>query len=202
MYYFNLYELLISAVIGIIVITVFEFIKVLTALILGDNTPKNNGRFTLNSLKHIEPIGLLLFIFIGYGWGKPVEIRSGNFRDRKTGTILTYGMPIIISVILSIGFNIISNIVNYNNPSAVAETISYLSQILALNFARIAVFNIIPVYPLCGSYILKSCMNPNTAIKYAQNERIIQIIIIFLLLCGIGTQFLDFIVNLLVGRYF
>ncbi len=197
MFNFNLYELLISAVIGIIVITVFEIIKVLTAIILGDDTPKINGRFTLNPLKHIEPIGLLLFVFMGFGWGNPVEIHPGNFKNRKTGTIMTYAMPVIISVIMAVGFNIASNTVS--NIGGTAEIINYFLQMIAVYFARLAVFNIIPVYPLCGSYILKACMNPNTAIKYAQNERIIQIALIFLLLCGIGTQFLNFIVNLIVG---
>lgn len=199
MFNLNLYELLVSIALGIVVITVFEFIKALAASILGDDTPKRNGRLTLNPLKQIEPIGLLLFVFIGYGWGNPVEIHSGNFKNRKTGAVLTYTMPIIVSVIFAVSLNIISKTVNSGSADSAVEIISYLSQMLALYFARMAVFNIIPVYPLCGSYILKSCINPNAAIKYAQNERIIQIALIFLVLCGIGSQFLDFVVNLLIG---
>ncbi len=192
---FDLYSLLISVIIGFVIITLFEFLKAFTAVILGDDTPKKDGRLTLNPLKHIEPIGLLLFVFIGYGWGNPVAIHSGNFKSRKTGTILTYAMPIIISVVLAIALNIISKTLYGSIDTVIISVI----QMTAVYFARMAIFNIIPVYPLCGSYILKSCMNPNAAIKYAQNERIIQVALIFLILCGIGSQFLDFFVNLLIG---
>lgn len=189
MFGFSIKSLIYSLICGVIVITIFEFTKAAVAKFLGDNT---SGRFTLNPLKHIEPVGLILLIFFGFGWGKPVEVRPGNFKDRKKGVIITYAAPIVISIVISLVLKLISQILGYNLITG------YLSMFAAY-FIKIAIFNIVPVYPLCGSYILKACMKPNNAIKFAQNEKILQLIVIFAIITGIGSNVINFIVSLIFG---
>ena len=196
-----LFQLLSAVVIGGIVIVLFNFISAFTATILGDDTPKNNGQLSLNPIKHIEPFGFILFVLIGYGWSNMIETRPSNFKDRKKGTILTYSMPIIVSILLAIVINslakFIPNPVVGGNHSLAA--LYLIPSMFAHTLLQFALINIIPVYPLFGSNVLKACLKPNTAMSYTQKERIIQIIILFLMFLGINVAPIDAIVNLILG---
>lgn len=186
---------LINAVTIIIVTTLFEFIKASVSTLQGDTLPKNQGKLTLNPVKSFEPIGFLLFLFTGYGWANPTETSSRNYKDRKIGTIITYTAPILISVILAIVFKAITNIVQDTIVLGYLSTALYY---LARNFAAIAVFNILPVYPMCGSWILRCFLSPNSAIKYGQYEKPLQIAVIFFILLGWITPILNYVVNIIV----
>lgn len=186
---------LINAVTIIIVTTLFEFIKASVSTLQGDTLPKNQGKLTLNPVKFFEPIGFLLFLFTGYGWANPTETSSRNYKDRKIGTIITYTAPILISVILAIVFKAITNIVQDTIVLGYLSTALYY---LARNFAAIAVFNILPVYPMCGSWILRCFLSPNSAIKYGQYEKPLQIAVIFFILLGWITPILNYVVNIIV----
>ena len=183
---------LIIAVSIITVTTVFEFTKALTSHLLGDPTPKKNGRLTLNPLKHFEPIGFMLFLFSGYGWGKPVETSSLGYKNRKTAVTLTYGMPIVVSFVLGVLFCLVARFVPIT---------AFFMQLLGTYFIKIAVFNCIPVEPLCASRILKNYMDPNAALSYRQTEKIILWVMVFLLLSvgGILSSILDSVTLAVVG---
>lgn len=182
---------LINAVTIIIVTTIFEFIKASVSTIQGDLLPKNQGKLTLNPAKSFEPIGFLLFLFTGYGWANPTETSSRNYKDRKVGTIVTYATPIVISVVLALIFKFVAALLQ--------DTIAYTAlYYLARNFAAIAVFNILPVYPMSGSWILRCFLSPNGAIKYSQYEKPLQIAVIFFILLGWITPILNFVVGIIV----
>ncbi|MCX6719808.1 MAG: site-2 protease family protein, partial [Candidatus Staskawiczbacteria bacterium] len=130
---------------------------------LGDPTAKYEGRLTLNPLKHLDPFGsiilpLLLFIagspFL-FGWAKPVPINPYNFTDKKYGEIKVsiagpasnFALAIFFGLIL----RFIPNIFLFGNPG-IAIALSY---IVAINI-WLGVFNLIPIPPLDGSWILFS----------------------------------------------
>ncbi|MBI2633449.1 MAG: site-2 protease family protein [Parcubacteria group bacterium] len=69
-------------------LTIHEFSHALAALALGDETPKNSGRLTLNPISHIDVMGFFMLIFIGFGWGKPVVFDHRNVRFGKWGAAL------------------------------------------------------------------------------------------------------------------
>lgn len=173
--------------------TVFEYTKAAVSYALGDRLVKEKGELTLNPIKHFEPIGFLLFLLMGYGWGKPVQTSALYYKNRKNGTILTYGVPIAVNIILGELFYVLSGFVNINN---IVDSVFYIG---AHCFIKLAVFNIIPIYPLSGSYILKSFLDINDAVKYAQYEKIIQLIVIFALFFGYLNVPLDFISGLFIG---
>lgn len=181
-----------SAVAGAIAITLFMAVIAMTAVVMGDSTPKVDGRLNLNPLKQIEPVGFIMLVFFGYGWGKPMEVSSYNFKDRKTGVVITYVTPIVLGILFS---EIIYGVGVLVAPDFLAPYLIVFSKMLM----KLSIFNIIPVYPLCGSYILKAYLTPNEAIKYASKERIIQIIVIFLVLLNVITVLLDGVVGLLLG---
>ena len=69
-------------------LTFHEFAHAFVAYKAGDNTPKAQGRLTLNPLKHISPLGALMFLLFGFGWAKPVEINPLKFRNYKKASAL------------------------------------------------------------------------------------------------------------------
>lgn len=186
---------LIDAVTIVLVTTVFEFIKALVSTIQGDTVPKSQGKLTLNPAKFFEPIGFMLFLFTGFGWANPVETSNRNYKNRKNGVLLTYGLPIIICAVIGAVINLALNFLPF------LANINYVSDglyLLARNFAAVAVFNIIPVYPMSGSWLLRCVLNPNSAIKYGQYEKPLQILVVFLLVLGWITPFLNYIVSIII----
>ncbi len=180
----------------IIVTTLFEYIKALMSTIQGDEMPKSQGKLTLNPVKHFEPIGFILFLYSGFGWANPVETSSRNYKDRKRGIIVTYIMPIILSLVLAVAIKLAMNLLILGGIDN--EYISLILAMLSRNFAAVGIFNIIPVYPMAGSWILRCLLTPNQAIKYSQYEKPLQILLIFLLILGILTPVLNFVVELIV----
>lgn len=168
-------------------VTIFEFTKALTSTLMGDKMPKNDGRLTLNPFKHFEPIGFLLFFFTGYGWGQPVRTSALYYKDRKKDTLVTYIAPMVVCCIIGVVLNFVSKFLGEN---LVVDFISVCS----MYFVRIAVFNIIPVAPMSGSKILSCFLEPTAALRYSQNEKIIQMVFLFLWFFGIIPPILNAIV--------
>lgn len=94
----------------IIAITFHEFAHAKVADMLGDDTPRREGRISLNPLAHIDPIGFIMLLFAGFGWGKPVNVNPRNYnRDitvEKADAIVSIAGP-AMNMILAIVFTII-----------------------------------------------------------------------------------------------
>ena len=75
----QLFALLVSIPGVLVAITFHEFAHGFAAYKLGDNTAKNEGRLSLNPLDHLDPIGTLMLVFAGFGWGKPVHVNPINY---------------------------------------------------------------------------------------------------------------------------
>lgn len=176
-----LITLLINAVAVIITIFIHEFTKALTSYILGDKEIKNTKQLSLNPFKYFEPIGFLFMLVFGYGWGNPVNINSTYYKNRNKGIIITYTMPIIAHIIFAIIF--------FN-----LQFIWSGFLILAHFNLSLAIFNLIPVYPLCGEKILKHSLAPNIVMKYTQFENLIRILVFLLIAMGPLKSILDKIV--------
>ena len=83
-----LIEIVAGAIAAIVVLTFHEFSHAFVAYKCGDPTAKFYGRMTLNPFKHFDPLGLIMFATVGFGWAKPVPINSANFKKRKFGIIM------------------------------------------------------------------------------------------------------------------
>ena len=105
-----LYGLLVSIPGVLIAITFHEFAHGFAAYKLGDNTAKNEGRLSLNPLDHLDPIGTLMLLFAGFGWGKPVHVNPTNYTRRismeKGEAIVSLAGP-LMNIILAFIFAII-----------------------------------------------------------------------------------------------
>jgi Zn-dependent protease len=145
---------------GIILgLTVHEFCHALVAHMCGDPTSKEQGRVSLNPLKHIDPIGFLMLIFAGFGWAKPVQFNEQNLRNPKMDVIkIALAGPLsnaVIAMVLSIIFSFLSsNVFIHSTPTIqiVSEVFIYA---IYINWG-LFIFNLIPLPPLDGSHLLLS----------------------------------------------
>lgn len=141
----------------LISLTIHEFSHALIAYKLGDETAKNEGRLSLNPIKHLDTVGTILFLLIGVGYGKAVPVNPINFKDPKKGQILVSLAGPLSNIILAF---IVQNLVTFSGFNNIFLTILVEINIL------LAAFNLIPIPPLDGSSILNQILKPQTYYKY------------------------------------
>jgi Zn-dependent protease len=119
---------------------------------MGDPTAKWLGRLTLNPIKHIDPIGALMLLIVGFGWAKPVPVNLENIPagKRRKGLILVSAAGITANIICAFAALLLLRLIS-SEPSGMAEQILFL---LARINIILAAFNLIPIPPLDGSKIL------------------------------------------------
>lgn len=144
----------------IIAISLHEFAHAWMAVKLGDDTPLRQGRLSIDPLKHLDPIGIMMLMFCGIGWGRPVQIDSSNFNPkyRRNGEALVSlagpVMNFIVAFILTIINGLIIKFVGVNFiTSTVGEVIFTMFQCAIIMNIGLGVFNLIPLPPLDGSKI-------------------------------------------------
>jgi Zn-dependent protease len=129
---------------------------------LGDPTPKRQGRLTINPLAHIDWIGFLCLLIVGFGWGKPVMIDPGYYKNRRSGEFLTaiagVTMNLILAVILSFPTKALLS-AYYSNGSGLIENVFYIFYYAVMINIVLMIFNLIPVPPLDGWGILTQLFN-------------------------------------------
>jgi len=155
-------------------LTVHEFFHAFAAWKLGDNTAKEQGRLTLNPIKHIDIIGLLFIVFAGFGWAKPVQFNPENLKHlRRDKAIIAAAGPLsnfVLGVILALSIRFlfyfhISNDLEFGEIAFHSFLILYSAA--SVNFG-LFIFNLLPVPPLDGSHIVFSGLN----LSYSTEEKI------------------------------
>lgn len=142
---------------GIIIgLTVHEYCHALVAHMCGDSTSKDQGRITLNPLKHIDPLGFIMLLAVGFGWAKPVQFDEKNLRNPKYDVIkIALAGPLsnaVIAMILSVIFSILSSLIPAYSPSMQIASEVFMYAIY-INWG-LFIFNLIPLPPLDGSHLL------------------------------------------------
>jgi Zn-dependent protease len=143
---------------GIILgLTVHEFSHAFVAHMCGDSTSKDQGRVTLNPLKHIDPLGFIMLIVAGFGWAKPVQFNEQNLLNPKTDVIkIALAGPLsnaVIAMILSVLFSIFSSVVPVYHSSGMHLIYEVFLDAIYINWG-LFIFNLIPLPPLDGSHVL------------------------------------------------
>lgn len=139
-----------------VVLTLHEFAHAYVAYRCGDPTPKWSGRLSLNPFRHFDPVGLLCFTFVGFGWAKPVAINPDNFKRYRLGLGLTACAGIVMNYLTALLIYPLFCVVLYYMPEVpfiteLLESFFYLVFAYSLSFF---VFNLLPLYPLDGFWIL------------------------------------------------
>ena len=124
------------------------------AYAMGDDTAKNEGRLTLNPMPHIDPVGtILLPLFIGFGWAKPVPYNPYNLRNQKWGPFLVGIAGPMSNIVIAVIFGLLLRL---SDLITLPENfLNIIASITILNLG-LALFNLIPVPPLDGSKIFSA----------------------------------------------
>ena len=140
-----LLNIVLSVVPSLLCITFHEVSHGYVAYRLGDTTAKDAGRLTLNPLKHIDPMGLLMMIVFKFGWAKPVPVNMMRFRNPKRGMALTALAGPVSNVLLALVFLFLYGLL-YRALYSVQFLLDMIWLTAYISLA-LAIFNIIPVSP-------------------------------------------------------
>ena len=149
---------------AVFAIAFHEFAHGFAAYKMGDPTAKAQGRLTLNPISHFEPIGLAMFLLVGFGFARPVPINPYNFRNVRKGMLLTAFAGVIANLIEAlIGFGLMIGFGYAYFTTEATGALSYLlfflfnfSLYLTLLNAVLIAFNLLPIYPLDGFRVVES----------------------------------------------
>ncbi len=162
---------LVALVVALLVgITVHEFAHALAATWLGDPTPRYQGRLTLSPLAHLDPMGALMFVIAGFGWGKPVQYnpywlraapRRGPAIVAAAGPASNFLLAACVAIpvrllLLALGVSPLALFFSDSLEGLVYQLLfSFVFYNLTLGF-----FNLIPIFPLDGFTILRGLVPP------------------------------------------
>lgn len=153
-------QMLPAIVIGL---TVHEFAHAYAAYKCGDYTAKEMGRLSLNPLRHIDPIGFALIVFVGFGWAKPVAFNEYHLKNKDADTIKIAAAGPLSNAVLAIIFSGIFVLIAKNIPETALDAYSFFIGMLYYGIIvnwGLFVFNLIPLPPLDGSHVfLSRCKN-------------------------------------------
>lgn len=183
---------------GIIIgLTFHEYAHAKTACVFGDNTAKNEGRVSLNPMKHLDIIGFLCLIIVGFGWGKPVPVNPYNItgKNRKLKEVMISAAGVIMNFFIALIFAVILVGVSQKAPQLFAsESGTYLYYavyyICYINIV-LMIFNLIPIPPLDGFNIVAEISSFNETELYWKLLRYGSFILIILLV----TNVIDYILT-------
>lgn len=164
---------------------VHEFAHALAAVKLGDQTPRYQGRLTINPFAHLDYTGMLCMILLGVGWAKPVQINARNFKNPKRGMALTAAAGPIANLIMAFIAMIIVNALSLLSGfgTTVYYFVLFVYYIANIN-VYLAVFNFIPIPPLDGSRLLSALLPDRiyyNLMRYEQYSFIALMVLIFAL---------------------
>jgi len=169
-----------------------EFAHAFVADRLGDPTPRNQGRLTLDPINHIDMIGLIMLVFAGFGWAKPVQINTGNFKNPRTGDILVSLAGCTANFIMAFFALLILYVVTYKFKINNQIFIQIVWPIVNINL-MLMILNLLPIPPLDGFHVFKNLINSKHQNILYQLDRYGFLILILLSFTGV----LGFIINFL-----
>ncbi len=172
----------------LIAISMHEFAHGYVSYRLGDPTPKEQGRLSLNPLKHLDPMGTLCLLILKFGWAKPVSVNPYYYYNKKRGMVMVALagplMNLSIAFIATFCMGVILKITEGYAGTGVQYLFRLLNYTSIINIG-LGVFNLIPVPPLDGSKILGAVLPEDKYFKYMQYERYGHIILVALIMLNV-----------------
>lgn len=182
----NLLDILLRVIPALLCITLHELSHGLAAYALGDDTAKKAGRLTLNPIKHLDIMGLLMMVIFGFGYAKPVPVDMRNFKNPKRGMAVTAlagpGSNVLIAVVFLFLYGLLF-------PALFASTVgAYVLEMMLITAQlslAMGVFNLLPIPPLDGSKVLFSLLPEDAYWKLMHYERYGFLVLLALLYTGV-----------------
>ena len=173
----------------ILSLSVHEFAHAYTADRLGDSTARYLGRLTLNPLAHLDPLGTLLLVVAGFGWGKPVPYNPANLRNpARDGALIAFAGPFSNFALALLATLFIKLLPMQSLFSAFFYLVVLYNLVLGF-------FNLIPVFPLDGYNIVSGILPWNLRAQWVQMASFGSIILLILVLTRTTSVILDPLIN-------
>lgn len=182
-------------------LTVHEFFHAWTALKFGDDTAERQGRLTLNPLAHLDLFGTIVMVMSGFrfGWAKPVPVNPMNLRNPRVADIWISAAGPLSNIGLALVAGILFRLFGDTSDTAFRITVAAVQINIFL-----ALFNLIPLFPLDGSHILENLLPPEMAPAYERFSRFAPIILLLLIFTRAHWIFLGppamFLIALILGH--
>jgi Zn-dependent protease len=183
--HYLLFGLLLCAL--VVSLTVHEFGHAFVARLNGDDTAERAGRLTLNPLRHIAPAGLVMVMLVGFGYAKPVPTDPRKFRSPRADLWISAAGPAMNLLLAIVAWNLFllmraAQIGFFFEPGPV----TFFALLVRVNLL-LMLFNLIPLGPLDGNYIVPHLLPPRAAQLYrSYNARYGSYVLLGLILLSIG----------------
>ena len=198
--WWGLLTLVIVAAASLLCITLHELSHGLAAWRLGDPTAKNAGRLTLNPIRHLDPFGLLMMLVARVGWAKPVPVDMRYFRRPKRDMALTALAGPAANFVTALLAVCLASLIWHFAPLGHVSLLAlcFLSNMALLGIGM-GLFNLIPISPLDGSKILFALLPDRVYYKVLRYERLVGAALILLVLLGVFSRPLSFLMSRILG---
>jgi Zn-dependent protease len=166
-------------------LTVHEYSHGKVAYLLGDNTAKRLGRLSFNPIRHLDIFGVLCFYFMGFGWAKPVPVDGRNFQNPRRDMMYVALAGPLSNIALAVVLGSILQFISLEQNTILFFFVSYAVFINVV----LAVFNMLPFFPLDGASVLKGLVSHEMAVRLNKIDKFGAVLIlgIFLLDRFAGT---------------
>lgn len=175
-------------------LTIHESCHGLAALALGDPTAKSMHRLSLNPLRHIDLLGLVMMFVAGFGWAKPVPVDPRYFKKPKQGMAITAlagpASNFVLAYLSAIVYSALYGVALVRGETtALSLALEFFAVLVTLNIG-LGIFNLIPFPPLDGSKVVAMFLSDRHYIQWMRLERYGMIILMAVLWFGVLDSFL------------
>jgi len=174
----------------VISISIHEFSHAFVANYLGDSTAKSMGRLTINPKAHLDPIGTIFLLFVGFGWGRPVPFNPLNLKNpKKDAALISLAGP-MSNLILAVVLSLLSRLF------FVGGLMWIFLYFLVLYNLMLGFFNLIPLGPLDGNKIVFGFLPNRFAVQWIEFQKYSMYILIMMIALGFTGKILGPLVDI------